>query len=474
MSEADLMMLAVAIPLIGTLLILLSKGRPNQRETVTLMTVLSLLAVVLALLPVVYSGGRPEAVLFTMLPGLDIRLELEPLGMMFACIASGLWIVNSIYSIGYMRARKESNQTRFYACFAIAISGAMGVAMAGNMLTLFVFYEVLTLSTYPLVTHSGTPEAVRSGRTYLGLLLGSSILFLFGAVLWTWSAAGTLDFMAGGILAGKIEGPALGLLLFLYMYGIGKAALMPIHRWLPAAMVAPTPVSALLHAVAVVKAGVFTVLKVIVYIFGADYLRESGYADWLMYVAGASLLLASLVALTKDNLKAPTRLFDGQSACLRGAWRGAAGSEQYRRRRDAYRDARFWKNHAVLLRRGDLCGVGKDRDQRYGWHWPGHAGNAVRLLHRESKRHRTATDGRRLEQVLPGTRCDRSRPSGFRGRADDLVPPQHRLSDAGGCAGIFYGRQGRRRFRRHSRGAHVLRGAALHYSCGLCRPVLLR
>jgi len=298
------MMLAVAIPLVGTLLILMSEGRPDQRETVTLVTAVALFAVVMSLLPVVYAGGRPEAVLFRMLPGLEVRLALEPLGMMFACVASGLWIVNSVYSIGYMRAKKEHGQTRFYACFAIAISSAMGVAMAGNMLTLFVFYEVLTLSTYPLVTHSGTPEAVRSGRTYLGLLLGSSILFLFGAVLWTWVAAGTLDFTAGGILAGKVAGPALGLMLFLYMYGIGKAALMPIHRWLPAAMVAPTPVSALLHAVAVVKAGVFTVLKVIVYIFGADYLRQSGYADWLMYVAGASLLLASLVALTKDNLKA--------------------------------------------------------------------------------------------------------------------------------------------------------------------------
>ena len=217
--------------------------------------------------------------------------------MMFACVASGLWIVNSIYSIGYMRAKKEGHQTRFYACFAIAIASAMGAAMAGNMLTLFLFYEILTLSTYPLVTHHGDEQAVRSGRTYLGILLGTSIFFQLGAIIWTWAVAGTLDFTEGGILNGKIEGPLIGLMLFLYMYGIGKAALMPIHRWLPAAMVAPTPVSALLHAVAVVKAGVFTVLKVIVYIFGADFLRESGYADWLMYVAAASLLLASVVAI---------------------------------------------------------------------------------------------------------------------------------------------------------------------------------
>ncbi len=304
MSFEHLILLALAIPLVGTVLILMSEGRPNQREVVTLTTAVSLFAVVLQLLPEVYAGGRPAISLFEILPGLEIRFEIEPLGMMFACIASGLWIINSIYSIGYMRAHHEQNQTRFYACFAIAIFGAIGVATAGNMLTLFIFYEVLTISTYPLVTHSGTTEAKRSGRIYLGLLLGTSIGLQLVAIVWTWFATGTLDFREGGIIDGHLQGAAVGLLLLLYMYGIGKAALMPIHRWLPEAMVAPTPVSALLHAVAVVKAGVFTVLKVIVYIFGAEFLRESGTGDWLMYIAGATVLLASFVAMTKDNLKA--------------------------------------------------------------------------------------------------------------------------------------------------------------------------
>ena len=304
MSAGNLILLALAIPLIGTVLILMSRGRPNQRETVTLVTAISLFVTVVQLVPEVYAGGRPAASIFEILPGLDIRFEVEPLGMMFACIASGLWVVNSIYSIGYMRAHNEPNQTRFYACFALAIFAAFGVATAGNMLTLFFFYEVLTITTYPLVTHSGSAEAKRAGRTYLGLLLGTSIGLQLIAIIWTWYATGTLDFRDGGILDGAIQGPLVGLLLFLYMYGIGKAALMPVHRWLPAAMVAPTPVSALLHAVAVVKAGVFTVVKVIVYIFGADFLRDSGTADWLMYIAGATVLLASFVAMTKDNLKA--------------------------------------------------------------------------------------------------------------------------------------------------------------------------
>jgi multicomponent Na+:H+ antiporter subunit D len=304
MSAPDLMLLALVIPLIGAVTIVLFGKIPNLREAATLVTAVSLFAVALSLLPVVADGGRPDLNLIEVLPGLELRFTLEPLGMLFALIASGLWIVNSIYSIGYMRAKKESNQTRFYVCFALAIFGAMGVALAGNMFTLFICYEVLTITTYPLVTHAGTPEAMRSGRTYLGLLLGSSIGLQLAAIIGTWYLTGTLDFRDGGVFAGHVQGPVIGLLLFLYVYGIGKAALMPIHRWLPAAMVAPTPVSALLHAVAVVKAGVFTVLKVIVYLFGSDFLRESGYGDWLAYIAGATVLTASLIAMTKDNLKA--------------------------------------------------------------------------------------------------------------------------------------------------------------------------
>jgi len=303
-SASDMILLLLAIPLIGAVLILMSAGRPNQRELVTLATAASLFAVVVSLVSGVFNGERPAVSLVEVLPGLDIRFEIEPLGMMFACIASGLWILNSLYSIGYMRAKKEHSQTRFYACFAIAIFGALGVATAGNMMTLFIFYEVLTVSTYPLVAHHQDAEARRSGRVYLGILLGTSIGLQLVAIIWTWYATGTLDFRDGGILSGHLEGPLVGLMLLLYVYGIGKAALMPLHRWLPAAMVAPTPVSALLHAVAVVKAGVFTVLKVIVYIFGAEFLRESGTGDWLMYIAGATVLLASFIAMTKDNLKA--------------------------------------------------------------------------------------------------------------------------------------------------------------------------
>ena len=296
--------LALALPLMAAVTAGLFARRPNVRELFTLIAASALLVVVASLTPGVFSGDRPGVTLFSVMPGLSIAFELEPLGMLFALIAAGLWLVTTCYSIGYMRAHNEDHQARFYACFGVAIFAAIGAAMSQNMFTLFVFYEVLTLSTYPLVTHHGTEAARKGGRVYLGILLFTSIAFLLFAVVWTWNLAGTLDFKPGGILQGKAGDGVLLVLLGLYAFGTGKAALMPFHRWLPAAMVAPTPVSALLHAVAVVKVGVFTVMKVVLYIFGTDLLASKGLSVPLMYLAAATILIASLVALTKDNLKA--------------------------------------------------------------------------------------------------------------------------------------------------------------------------
>ena len=295
---------AVAIPLLGAGLILLAGRYPNLRESVTLVTATALFATVASLAPPVLDGAWPQLSLFDVVPGIALTFVVEPLGLLFALVASFLWIVTSIYSIGYMRAHGEKNQTRFYVYFAVALSSAIGVAFAGNMFTLFLFYEALTLSTYPLVTHHQTAEARRGGRVYLGLLLATSIGLQLLAIVWTWNLSGTLDFTPGGILQDRTTPAVAGVLLCLYVFGIGKAAVMPFHRWLPAAMVAPTPVSALLHAVAVVKAGVFTILKVAVYIFGIDLIGEISASQWLAYVAAATILAASLVAMTKDNLKA--------------------------------------------------------------------------------------------------------------------------------------------------------------------------
>lgn len=303
MSGASLIALALLLPCVTAILIPLFSASPNTREGTTIVGALALLATVLQLVPGALDGERPELFLIEVLPGLSIAFSVEPLGMLFAVVASGLWIVNSFYSIGYMRAEQAPRQTSFYVCFAIAIAGAIGVAFAGNLFTLFLFYEVLSLSTYPLVTHRATPEAVRAGRLYLMMLLGSSTLLLLPAIAWTRLVAGTLDFVPGGILEGNLAPVALGLLLALFVFGTAKAAVFPLHYWLPAAMVAPTPVSALLHAVAVVKAGVFTVLKIVVYVFGLDTLSAAGASQWLIYVAGFTVVGASFVALRQDDLK---------------------------------------------------------------------------------------------------------------------------------------------------------------------------
>ena len=303
MSPTDAIIAALLVPTVGALLISLTGRWPNLRESITLTTAVLLFVMVLQIVPSVTAGGRPEVMALTVAEGLDLAFRVEPLGMLFALIASFLWIVNSIYSIGYMRGNKEPRQTQFYVAFAVALAATMGIALSANLFTLFIFYEILTLSTYPLVAHHGDAKARNGARTYLTILLGTSIVLFLPALLWTLALTGTLEFTAGGILEG-VSPTTTGLLLALFAFGIGKAALMPFHRWLPAAMVAPTPVSALLHAVAVVKAGVFSVLKVVVYIFGPEHLLATGASEWLVYLATFSLLAASVVALTKDNLKA--------------------------------------------------------------------------------------------------------------------------------------------------------------------------
>ena len=302
------LLLCFAIPLFAVFTSATVK-HANLRDSLTLIAAGALFANVLKLFSLFKQN--PENIKLTaweIFPKISIEFSLEPLGMIFAIVISFLWIVSSLYSIGYMRGNKEKNHNKFFSFFALSIFSAFGIALSSNMMTLFIFYELLTICTYPLVTHSGTDEAKKSGRIYLGVLMGTSIMLLLPAILITSATAGTLEFTKGGILEGNISDSLAAILLFLYMFGIGKAALMPIHKWLPAAMVAPTPVSALLHAVAVVKAGVFTIVKVIVYIFGTDYLQtlmnlDWWYGSWLLYAAGFTIIVSSIIALRQDNLK---------------------------------------------------------------------------------------------------------------------------------------------------------------------------
>lgn len=297
-------LIAVLASLIAVPLIVASSRRPNVRETWTVLAALVKAAVVLSMLPDVLAGRMPTCRLWEISPGVALELRVDALGLVFAIVSSVLWVLTSFYTIGYVRGAGEKKQTRFFASFALSLCSAVGIAFAGNLLTFLVFFEMLTVATYPLVLHKETDAARRGARTYLAYTLPAGIALLV-AIAITWSIAGTLEFVPGGFLDRTMASPALLTSLFgLFLFGVGvKAGLMPVHAWLPAAMVAPTPVSALLHAVAVVKAGVFGVLRVTGFVFGPTLMRELSLGTCLAWIAGATVVLASLLALSQDNLK---------------------------------------------------------------------------------------------------------------------------------------------------------------------------
>jgi len=300
--------LAVLAPAIGALLIAWTgERRANLREFWSVAAGVAMVALIASMIPAVLSGSSPECVLFRILPGLDLAFRVDAFGLLFALGASLLWILTSFYSIGYMRTLQEHAQTRYFACFALALSATVGVAFAANLFTLFLFYEALTLVTYPLVAHKQTVEAKAGARKYVIYLLGAAKVFLLAAIILTYNVTGDLEFRSGGIFSpGQLnQQPSLLLAIFaLFLFGFAKNALMPFHSWLPAAMVAPTPVSALLHAVAVVKTGVFSTLRVFLFVFGLPAMRQLGADKIALAAASVTILVASLLAIGQDNLKA--------------------------------------------------------------------------------------------------------------------------------------------------------------------------
>jgi len=303
MTESIQPLLALLCPALGSILILIFGKRPNIRETWTLLASFFQFLIIFSMVPTILNGKRVACFLFTMFPGIEFGFRVDAFGLLFALTASFLWILVSIYSIGYMRGLKVHAQTRFYFCFALAILGAVGVALSGNLVTMYIFYEILTVSTYPLVAHKQDSEALFAGRKYLAYLLTGGCVLL-GAIVLTYSAAETTDFRPGGILTRAMASQSMFITLFiLFIIGFMKAAYMPFHSWLPTAMVAPTPVSALLHAVAVVKAGVFGIVRTVAYIYGVDLMQELGLGILLASFAGFTMIVASLFAIAQDDLK---------------------------------------------------------------------------------------------------------------------------------------------------------------------------
>lgn len=298
-------LLAILVSLTAAFIILALRNRPNLRDATSVIAAVIKFLLVISMAPMVLRGELIECRLFTILPGIDFAFRVDPLGMVFATTSSLLWILAAIYSIGYMRNLQEHAQTRFYACFAISLSAAVGGAFAANLFTLVIFYEVLSLITYPLVYHHEDEAAWEGSKKYIIYLIGASKTFLLIAIALTYFLTGSLDFTHDGLLHNVSSSPlVLTLLYFCYLAGFAKVAIMPLHAWLPAAMVAPTPVSGLLHAVAVVKMGVFCVLRVIFHVFGVQLMGDLGLGIATAYLVSFTIIMASIYALTRDDLKA--------------------------------------------------------------------------------------------------------------------------------------------------------------------------
>ena len=297
--------LAVVISLIAAGLILGFHKRPNLRDGVSVIAAILKFIIVISMAPLILAGGTVDLTLFQILPGVDFAFRVDALGMVFATVSSLLWILAAIYCIGYMRSQNEQNQTRFYASFAVSLSAAVGGAFAANLFTLVIFYELLSLVTYPLVYHKENRESWDGSKRYIVYLVGASKSLLLAALALTYQLAGTFDFMPQGLFKNiEASDGILTIVYFCYLFGFAKSAIMPFHAWLPAAMVAPTPVSALLHAVAVVKMGVFCALRVIFDVFGIDKMGSLSLGIITAYLVSFTIVMASIYALTRDDLKA--------------------------------------------------------------------------------------------------------------------------------------------------------------------------
>lgn len=300
---AAILVSAISVPFI----IYFGDKKPNHREAVSVIAGVLKFSFVCALIPYVLEKKSITFEILPIAPGLSLKLLIDPLGLLFALGASFLWILTTFYSIGYMRGTHAIRQTRYFVAFALSLTATMGVAFAGNLLTLFLFYELMSIITYPLVAHKEDEESLEGARKYVIYLLGTAKLFLIPAMAIVYFVAGTLDYAPKGIFTQEMlkeHSLVLQIALILFLYGYNKCALMPLHSWLPSAMVAPTPVSALLHAVAVVKTGAFSIVRVLLNIYGKQGIINLNMQEVILVITALTILIASSIALTRQNFKA--------------------------------------------------------------------------------------------------------------------------------------------------------------------------
>ncbi|MBW7057391.1 monovalent cation/H+ antiporter subunit D family protein [Paracoccus bogoriensis] len=304
MTESATLLILILLTSLGAAPVIFALPESAARlRTAINLTMATIKVALVGWLALEVGQGARHGLSFAILPGLEFRLQADPLAILFIALSAVLWLITTIYSVGYLE--RGPHRARFFGFFSLCVGATVGVALAGNLFTFLVFYELLTLATYPLVIHRGTAEALRAGRIYLIYTLAGGLVLLLGT-LGLWVLAGTTDFVAGGIMADvaaaqPLAAQALFVVLILAL-GV-KAALVPLHRWLPIAMVAPAPVSALLHAVAVVKAGAFGIIRVVFEVFGIETVRELGLTMPLAALAAVTILYGSVRAMTQDDIK---------------------------------------------------------------------------------------------------------------------------------------------------------------------------
>ncbi len=306
MTEWLLFWLPLAVVLVSALaglgIFIAGEHRPILRVSLNLAAALAKVVLVGIMGLLVMAGQVPEFN-FALLPGLDFKLRADSLSMLFAVLSAVLWLVTTIYAVAYLERARD--RARFFGFFSLCVTATMGIAMAGNLLTFFIFYELLTLTTWPLVVHNGNRESFAGARSYLVHTLGASVFLLVG-IIWLYQLTGGQDFIAGGYLGelGLDQYHSLRIVFWLLVIGFGvKAALFPLHAWLPRAMVAPAPVSALLHAVAVVKAGAFGLVRLVEDIYGFELVQTLGLDLPLLLLASFTIVYGSVLALFQTDIK---------------------------------------------------------------------------------------------------------------------------------------------------------------------------
>ena len=306
--ESAKLLVAILVPLLGSVAVMLTgEKRANLRESCSVVAAVLMFSIIASMVPDVLAGRTLHFTMFKLLPGVSVTLRADAFSMIFALAASFLWILAAFYSMGYMRGLNEHAQTRFNACFALALFGAMGVAFSDNLFTLYLFYEIVSVCTYPLVAHHQDEEGYDGARKYIVYLTTTAKAFLLPALALIYVLTGTLDFASNistGIFPPDVNHTLVTILYICCILGFAKNGVMPFHHWLPGAMVAPTPVSALLHAVAVVKVGVFSTTRVMLYVFGVDTMSALNLGIPTAYFVSFTILMASVIALSKTNLKA--------------------------------------------------------------------------------------------------------------------------------------------------------------------------